>query len=64
MGVTSVPGVLSAGPSFVPNVVTTELSVGGREWGRQELTAVHREKRNLDDVAGAALHMAGNPFLP
>ena len=61
MGVTSVPGVLSAGPSFVPNVVTAELGVGGRGWGGQELTAVHREKRKPQR---RALHMAGNPSLP
>ena len=45
MGVTSIPGVLSCGPTSVPNILTAELGVGGREWGRQELAAVHREKR-------------------
>ena len=62
---TSTAGVLSCGPTFVPNIVTTGLGVGGMELGRQELTVVHRgKKENRKDVAEAALHIAGNPSLP
>ena len=44
---TSTAGVLSCGPTFVPNIVTTGLGVGGMELGRQELTVVHREKKKI-----------------
>ena len=50
MGVTSIPGVLSCGPTSVPNILTAELGVGGREWGRQELAAVHREKKKTSKM--------------
>ena len=45
VGMTSTAGVLSCGPTFVPNIVTTGLGVGGMELGRQELTVVHRGKK-------------------